>query len=108
MRRASRRRRSTGFAHTATTTLRSSRSRSSRRGSTTSTGSRTRWGWGGSHFDSRDHIALEYAVHNGHPRDHLAEHRVVVVEAGVVHEVDEDLRVACVSAPRGGAQGPAG
>src|SRR5687768_17334242 len=52
------------------------------------------------HLDPRNDVALEDPVHDAHPANYFGEHGVVVVEAKVVDQIDEDLRIARV-APAG-------
>src|SRR5688500_4540820 len=57
------------------------------------------------HPDVLYHVALENPIDDVHPLDHLGEHRVVAVEAQVVLEIDEPLRVAGIVAARAHADG---
>src|SRR5918992_5165350 len=54
-----------------------------------------------------DHIPLQYPVHDLHPFDDFGEDGVVAVEAKVVLQVDEPLRVASVVAAGAHAHGTA-
>lgn len=42
--------------------------------------------------------SLQHSIHNIHACDHLGEYRVVVIEPGIVHEVDEYLSITGVPA----------
>src|ERR1700682_5608570 len=52
------------------------------------------------YFDSFDDIAFENLIDDLDAVQHLREHGVLVIEARVVYEVDEDLRVAGIVASR--------
>src|SRR5207245_7719736 len=52
-----------------------------------------------------DDIPFENPIDHLDAVEHLRENRVLVIEARVVHEVDEDLRVAGVTAARRDADG---
>src|SRR5688572_8592302 len=56
--------------------------------------------------DVLHHVALENPIDDVHSLDDLGEHRVVAVEAQVVLEIDEPLRVAGVAATRAHPDGP--
>ena len=51
-------------------------------------------------LDSLDHVAFEHLIDDLDAVEHLREDGVLVIEARVVDQVDEDLRVAGVAAAR--------
>src|ERR1035437_10368520 len=57
---------------------------------------RSLWNLTANDLDARDDLAFESLVHDVHARDDLSEDGVVVVEAPVVDEVHEELRIAGV------------
>ena len=57
--------------------------------------------------DLLDHVALDDGVHHVEAVEHVREHRVLVIEPGIIDQVDEELRVARIAPARGQADGPA-
>src|SRR5262249_29196765 len=58
-------------------------------------------------LDAVDHIALENPVDDVDAVEDLGEDRVLMIEARVVDQIDEDLRIARIVAARGDADGAA-
>src|SRR5437764_4429267 len=54
-------------------------------------------------LDLLDDISLQYLIHHIHPVQHLRENRVLVIETGIVDEIDENLAVAGVAPASGDA-----
>src|SRR5690349_15563263 len=58
-------------------------------------------------LDARDDVAFQDAIHDVNSLDHLAEDRVIAIQAQIVPEIHEPLRVTGVVAARAHPHGAA-